>query len=1469
MCRRFAGTHCSETGSEERPCGRGSGPQSLSTDDGGILSTASMATNSEGYAWTNWTLGQSPGQQTVTATVRAYPNLEATFTATAVTPQTPTLRFTVQPSSATEGATITPPALVTAYDEFGAVDTDFTGNVAIAIATNPGNGGLSGTRFVDAVAGVAAFSDLSIDAAGAGYTLEAAATGYLTATSNAFTITDSGQGDQVAWINANGGDWSNGSNWSTGSPPTATDTAVIVLPGTYMVTLDADATVGVLVLGDGSNEQGLTISGTTLTVNTSLIVAYMAVLWVDGNIAGDGLITVNGIMSWTSGTIAGNALVWIGVDGNMTVSDTPTKTLDQRQIRNDGLLEWTRGDIVLANNAVIDNDGTGYFEASPNASISGSGMLANSGTFRQVTADSTRIQVPFSNDGITDIASGYLVLESDLYHAPGAMIQGAGTLDLNGATVAQFEGDIGPGASPGVLTVEGDLTLGASSTVFVEINGTTAGTEYDHLNVVGNLVVAGTLDITMGFTPSLGNSFNVLDFVTVSGSFTTINGLNIGNGMQLDPIWETNTLALDVVSATPAGTISWTGAGDGSNWSDPTNWNLGRIPNTTDTVTITLDGIYTVDVDATTTVYALEVGGTTGTQTLSIGAGQTLTVDSAATIGSMGALSMISGTLDGSGTLTAVSGASVVIENSTIETQVSNNSSLVALGATTNINGTYVSGPGSVLRVEGTFPSNSTLTIANGFVNNGVIELTSSSISRSSRLNVTNGTLVNAAGGVLDCLLGANSTVCYMDAELDNQGSMTIARMLRMNMNGAAHSNSGTITLTGGAGWELDMTPGSFVNSGTIDASAGSIVIDQFTASSFTNSGTVTVGSPYEFRINDGAVNVPSGGSFTGDGLVRFNRVLATIDAAIDNTTTEFASNSITVSGTGSITNAVGRTMTLTTSTIGIPFTNNGTLVTVNATTFGGPFTNTGTTEVQTGPLTFADDFTHADGAMLQGAGTVDYTAANVLGWDGDVGPGGSGASGILNFVGSGVPSALSEANIEIGGLTAGSGHDQVTVTESFLANGTANVSIINGFTPQLGQTFTVLTFADRTGEFSDTTGLSIAGGLAFDLVWNATSLDLEVVDASPASPGDIVFFSDSGSGLDLGVFTNTSDGSSLNRVAGTGIPTSYAIYPRWSIDRQQISFSNDTSGMNALYMMTSTGADLTQVVNDINSTGSAWSRNGQHLGFGCQVLGGPDNICAIANVTGPISGIPTNTYSTTTGSLPAPWTIGSGAGFWDPRPASQDRIIFAGDSTGLATVSRFFSVSYDGTGLNTIPPTPSLLQVGGGPPLEVLELDISADGTLIVFVGYDAQALEDRLYVMNIDGTGLRQLTFPTGAVYDERPTFSPDGTEVLFGRRDGLCELTYWIVDINNTDGSLERQIAGDSMSCEMDPYDQIGMDWSPDGSQIVLVGIDETYGVWRIYVVPSTVTPATYQTVRVRVGRDFDPGSWIFEGQPSWRP
>src|SRR5207247_2593223 len=73
------------------------------------------------------------------------------------------LVFSVQPTNAVAGAAITPAVQITAQDASGNTATGFTGNITVAIGTNPSTGILSGTKTVAAVAGLATFSGLSID----------------------------------------------------------------------------------------------------------------------------------------------------------------------------------------------------------------------------------------------------------------------------------------------------------------------------------------------------------------------------------------------------------------------------------------------------------------------------------------------------------------------------------------------------------------------------------------------------------------------------------------------------------------------------------------------------------------------------------------------------------------------------------------------------------------------------------------------------------------------------------------------------------------------------------------------------------------------------------------------------------------------------------------------------------------------------------------------------------------------------------------------------------------------------------------------------------------------------------------------------------------------------------------------------------------------------------------------------------
>jgi hypothetical protein len=98
------------------------------------------------------------------------------------------LSFTSQPSNTPVDSIISPPVQVTIQDSQGN-RVSSSAPVTVSLAANPGGATLGGTTTVNASAGVATFSNLSLNRPGTGYTMGAASTGLAGATSASFNIT--------------------------------------------------------------------------------------------------------------------------------------------------------------------------------------------------------------------------------------------------------------------------------------------------------------------------------------------------------------------------------------------------------------------------------------------------------------------------------------------------------------------------------------------------------------------------------------------------------------------------------------------------------------------------------------------------------------------------------------------------------------------------------------------------------------------------------------------------------------------------------------------------------------------------------------------------------------------------------------------------------------------------------------------------------------------------------------------------------------------------------------------------------------------------------------------------------------------------------------------------------------------------------------------------------------------------------
>ncbi|MEO7083563.1 MAG: Ig-like domain-containing protein, partial [Gemmatimonadaceae bacterium] len=185
---------------------------------------ATTTTDATGQSSNTLTLGSVAGAAGATASVGTGPAAKSvSFSATAVAGIVAKLQFGGLPTGGTAGAILAPALTVELRDALGNL-TAATNSVTIAIGTNPGGGTLGGTVTKAAVAGVATFSDLTLSAAGVGYTLVASSSGVPSVTTPAFTVATAGGGGPTTktWTGAVSTDWSLAGNWS-GGVPTATD----------------------------------------------------------------------------------------------------------------------------------------------------------------------------------------------------------------------------------------------------------------------------------------------------------------------------------------------------------------------------------------------------------------------------------------------------------------------------------------------------------------------------------------------------------------------------------------------------------------------------------------------------------------------------------------------------------------------------------------------------------------------------------------------------------------------------------------------------------------------------------------------------------------------------------------------------------------------------------------------------------------------------------------------------------------------------------------------------------------------------------------------------------------------------------------------------------------------------------------------------------------------------------------------
>ena len=91
-----------------------------------------------------------------------------------------------------------------------------------------------------------------------------------------------------------------------------------------------------------------------------------------------------------------------------------------------------------------------------------------------------------------------------------------------------------------VLGIDGDMTLNDTSILELDLASLTT---FDQVDITGALAADGTLDVNLsgGFAPGSGDSFDILNFASVTGAFDSLDLPALGAGLS----WDTSSLLVD------------------------------------------------------------------------------------------------------------------------------------------------------------------------------------------------------------------------------------------------------------------------------------------------------------------------------------------------------------------------------------------------------------------------------------------------------------------------------------------------------------------------------------------------------------------------------------------------------------------------------------------------------------------------------------------------------------------------------------------------------------------------------------------------------------------------------------------------------------------------------------------------------------------------------------------------------------
>ncbi len=318
--------------------------------------------------------------------------------------------------------------------------------------------------------------------------------------------------------------------------------------------------------------------------------------------------TFNGrLLNQGTATLGPSFVAANGVEnsGSITLSTGQTLTVNGAGLDNWGSFTLSRGTISGSGPAINNLGGTLRAQGTINNNFTNSGILITEGLLRLNGASSTNNGIVRGSGTIignfTNVGEGNLdVLGSLTNNGAIGLEQGrsafffghvSGSGSFTGPGTAVFLASLSPGNTTAAVSFGGNATLSAASSLNIELGGNLAGSGYDQLLVSGTLALGGTLNVSLinGFSPTAGQSFDILNWGILNGTFSTLNLPTIaGLAWNTSQLYTTGMLSLVVSAGIPGdynnnGTVD---AGDYIRWrksqgttntlpNDPTGGTIG------------------------------------------------------------------------------------------------------------------------------------------------------------------------------------------------------------------------------------------------------------------------------------------------------------------------------------------------------------------------------------------------------------------------------------------------------------------------------------------------------------------------------------------------------------------------------------------------------------------------------------------------------------------------------------------------------------------------------------------------------------------------------------------------------------------------------------------------------------------------------------------------------------------------------